>query len=111
MTITVANLIPAKLAEDSQTTQYTSDGAKTIIDKFTATNVGSVDVDFSVNLVPNNGSVGDSNLILDARTIAPGETYLCGELVAQVLEDGDFISTLASVASSLTIKASGRQIT
>lgn len=111
MAITVLNLIPAKLAEDTQTTQYTSSDAKTIIDKFTATNVGSADVDFSVNLVPSTGSVGDDNLILDSRTISPGETYLCGELVAQLLEDGDYISTLASAAGSLTIKASGRQIT
>ena len=111
MTVTVANLIIAKTAENAKTAQYTSDGAKTIIDKFTATNVGSVDVDFSVNLVPKSGAVGNDNLILDARTISPGETYQCGELLAQVLEDGDFISTLASVANILTIKSSGRIIT
>lgn len=111
MAITVTNLIIAKFTENTQTTQYTSSGAKTIIDKFTATNTGTVDVDFSVNLVPSGGSASKSNLILDSRTIAPGETYLCGELIAQMLEDGDYISTLASVADILTIKASGRQIT
>lgn len=111
MTVTVSNLITAKFAESSQTTQYTSSDGKTIIDKFTATNTGTEDVDFSVNLVPSTGSVSGSNLILDARTIAPGETYLCGELIAQVLENGDQISTLSTLPDVLTIKASGRIIT
>jgi hypothetical protein len=39
MTTTVKVLIPAKNAENTQTTQYTvSSGVTTIIDKFTATN-------------------------------------------------------------------------
>ena len=38
MTVTVKVLIPAKVAEASQTTQYTATGVTTIIDKFTATN-------------------------------------------------------------------------
>ena len=111
MTVTVTNLIRAKTAENSQTVQYTSSDGKTIIDKFTVTNTGSSDANFSVNLVPSSSSASNSNLILDARAIAPGETYLCGELIAQVLEAGDFISTLASAAGALTIKASGRVIT
>jgi len=41
----------------------------------------------------------------------PGETYLCPELVGQVLESGGFISTLAGTASALTFTASGREIT
>jgi hypothetical protein len=38
MTVTVKVLIPAKTAENSQTTQYTATNVTTIIDKFTATN-------------------------------------------------------------------------
>jgi len=38
MTVTVKVLIPAKTAENSQTTQYTASNVTTIIDKFTATN-------------------------------------------------------------------------
>ncbi len=38
MTVTVTVLIPAKTAENTQTTQYTAAGVTTIIDKFTATN-------------------------------------------------------------------------
>ena len=38
MAVTISNIIPAKTAESTQVTQYTSSGVQTIIDKFTATN-------------------------------------------------------------------------
>lgn len=110
MTVTVLNIIPAKYAEAAQTAQYTSNGAKTIIDKFTATNVSAADVNFSVNLVLFGGSASASNLVLKTRTIAPEETYSCPELIGQVLEDGSFISTLSGAASAVVISAAGRTI-
>jgi hypothetical protein len=111
MAVTVKNIIPAKQAENAQTTQYTATGCRTIIDKFTITNTSAANVAFSVNLVASGGSAGASNLVLDEKNIVPGETYLCPELVGQVLEPGGFISTLAGAATSLTIRASGREIT
>ena len=111
MTVTVVNIIPRKQAENAQTTQYTAVNCKTIIDKFTATNTTAGNVTFSCNLVASAGSASDANLIIDARSIAPGETYLCPELIGQTLEDGGFISTLAGAATSITISASGREIT
>jgi hypothetical protein len=110
MAVTPKVLIPAKQAENSQTTQYTATAVKAIIDKFTVTNTSAGNVTLSVNLVTVSGSAGASNLILDTRTIAPDETYTCPELVGQVLEAGGFISTLASAATSLTIRCSGREI-
>lgn len=111
MAVTVKNLIPRKQAENSQTTQYTATNCKTIIDKFTVTNTSAANVTLSVNLVASGGSAGDSNLVLKAKSIAPSETYTCPELVGQTLEASGFISTLAGSATSLTISASGREIT
>jgi hypothetical protein len=111
MAVTVKNIIPPKQAENAQTTQYTAANCKTIIDKFTVTNTNTANVTFSVNLVALAGTAGTANLIVKARSIVPGETYLCPELVGQVLEDGGFISTLAGAATSLTITASGREVT
>jgi hypothetical protein len=111
MTVTVKNIIPRKQAENVQTTQYTATNCKTIIDKFTVTNTSAANVTFSVNLVASGGSTGNSNLIINGRAIVPGETYLCPELVGQTLESSGFISTLAGAATSLTISASGREIT
>ena len=111
MTVSIKVLIPAKQAESSQTTQYTAVNCKAIIDKFTITNTSAGTVTISVNLVTSGGSPSASNLVMDSRAIAPDETYTCPELVGQALESGGFISTIASAATSLTIRASGREIT
>lgn len=111
MGIVVKNIIPPKQAENSQTTQYTATNCKTVIDKFTATNTAATNITLSVNLVTAAGSASASNLIIDAKALAPDETYTCPELVGQVLEPGSFISTIASSAASITIRASGREIT
>lgn len=110
MTTTVAAIIPSKAAENAQTTQYTSTGLKSIIDKFTATNTTGGNVTFAVNLVNSGGAAGSANLMF-TRTILAGQCYTCPELVGHVLEAGDFISTLAGAAASITIRASGRQVT
>jgi len=111
MTIDLKNIIPPKFAENTQTTQYTASLGKTVIDKMVAINTGSVNVAFSVNLVDASGSAADSNLVIDAKTIAPNESYECPEVVGQLLENSAFISTLASAAGALTIRATGREIT
>lgn len=111
MAVTVKNLVPAKQLESSQTAQYTAVNCKTIIDKATVTNTNTTNVTVSVNLIASGGSAGNSNLVVKTRSIVPGETYLCPELVGQVLEAGGFISTLASSATSLTFAVSGREIT
>ena len=108
MTVTVRNLIPAKFAENTQTGQYSTVNLRAVIDKFSATNNGSAAVLFSVNIY--NSSVATSNRIINQRSIMPGETYNCPELVGQVLENGYTLSTLCDTASALTIAASGREI-
>lgn len=111
MAVTVVNIIPRKQVEASQVTQYTAVNCKTVIDKFTFTNTTGANVMISVNLVASGGAAGASNRVLSLRAIAPGEAYTCPELIGQTLESGGFISTLASAATSLTMSASGREIT
>ncbi len=111
MTVTPKVLIAAKQAEATQTTQYTSTGLKTIIDKFTATNTSGSAATISVNIVTSAGSAGDSNLITKTKSLAAAEVYTFPEIVGQCLEAGDFISTIASAATSITIRSNGRQIT
>lgn len=110
MTVTISNIIPAKTAENAQTTQYTSDGVQTIIDKFTATNYNTSTATISVNLVTPAGSAGNSNLIVKTKTLQPSETYTFPELVGHVLPNGGFISTIASAAATINIRASGRLV-
>lgn len=111
MTVTVKVLIPAKTAENSQTTQYTAAGVTTIIDKFTATNYSASAATISVNLVTAAGSAGNDNLIVKTKTLQASETYTFPEIVGQVLSPGAFISTIAGTASAINIRASGREVT
>jgi len=111
MTVTVNVLIPAKIAENTQTTQYTSTGVTTIIDKFTATNYNATAATISVNLVTSADTAGNQNLIVKTKTLQPSETYTFPEIVGQVLAPGGFISTIAGTASAINIRASGREVT
>ena len=111
MTVTVRVLVPAKYAENTQTTQYTATGVTTIIDKFTATNISASAATVSVNLVTTAGTAGNTNLITKTKTLQPAEVYTVPELVGQVLMAGDFISTIAGTASAINIRVSGREVT
>lgn len=111
MTVTVAVLIPAKIAVASDTTQYTSTNLSTIIDKFTATNYDTVVRTISVNLVTVSDTAGNQNLITKTKALQPAETYTFPEIVGASLGPGDFISTIASNATGINIRASGRKVT
>jgi hypothetical protein len=110
MAVTISNIIPAKTAENTQTTQFTSNGVQTIIDKFTATNYSATAATISVNLVTAAGSAGNDNLIVKTKTLQPSETYTFPELVGHVLPLNGFISTIAGTASAINIRASGRLV-
>jgi hypothetical protein len=110
MTVTVKVLIPAKIAESTQTTQYTASGVTTIIDKFTATNYSASSATISVNLVTGATTAGDANLITKTKTLQPSEVYTFPELVGQVLMPSSFISTIAGTASAINIRSSGREV-
>ncbi len=111
MTVSIKVLIPAKTAENSQTTQYTAAGVNAIIDKFTATNYSASAATISVNLVNPSGSAGNDNLIVKSKTLQASETYTFPELVGHVLPPSGFISTIAGTASAINIRASGREVT
>jgi hypothetical protein len=111
MTVTVKVLVPAKTVEATQTTQYTATGVTTIIDKFTATNYSGSAATVSVNLVTVSGSAGNVNLITKTKTLQASEVYTFPELVGQVLNSGDFISTIAGTGSAINMRVSGREVT
>jgi len=110
MAVYVRVLIPSKTAENTQTTQYTSTAVTTIIDKFTATNYSANAATLSVNLVAPLDNPGNANLLVKTVSIQPGQTYLFPELIGHVMVSGGFISTIASAASAISIRASGRTI-
>ncbi len=113
MTVTARNLVPAKLVEDTQTTQYTvgSNVTATIIDKFTATNISGSTATISVNLVTGSDTPGNNNLITKTKSLAASEVYTFPELVGQIMPSTSYISTIASAASAINMRVSGREVT
>lgn len=112
MSVYVRVLIPAKIAAGVATTQYTApSGVTAIIDKFTATNYDTVTRSITVNLVTLADTPGDQNKIVASRTLQPNETYTFPELVGAAIAPGGFISTVASSATGINIRASGREVT
>jgi hypothetical protein len=110
MAVNIKVLIPAKIAENTQTTQYVATNVAAIIDKFTATNFSTAAATLSVNLVAQFGSAGNPNLIVKTKTLLPSETYTFPELVGQVIAPGGSISTLAGTASAINVRCSGREV-
>ena len=111
MTVIAKVLIPAKVAEATQTSQYVATDVTTLIDKFTATNFSSSAATISVNLVTLGTTAGNDNLITKTKRLQPSEVYTFPEIVGQILSPGDIISTIAGTASAINIRASGREIT
>lgn len=108
MTVTAKCLLEAKYAENAQTTQYAAPtGTRTIVDKFTAYSLAGGTL--SVALVAGAGAAGASNAQV-SKTLAAGETYTFPELVGQILNAGDFVSTLAGTAATVVIRISGREV-
>jgi hypothetical protein len=112
MAVQAKSLFTPLQAANAETTQYTTPAAtRTILDKFTGTNTTAGAVTLTVKLVQNGGAASASNTIVSAKSLAAGECYTFPEIVGHVLNPGDFLSTLASAATSITIRASGREVT
>jgi hypothetical protein len=116
MTTTAKVLVAQQNVPNAQTTAYTSPAAAsggkgTWIDKFTATNYSAGVQTISVNLVTSGDTAGNQNLVVKARSLAAGETYFFPELVGKFLGPDDFISWIASAATSINGACNGREIT
>ena len=109
-TTTATALVEYKFIENTEATQVTAT-SKTIIDAVAVTNSSAAAATFNLSLVVNGGSAGNVNRAIKDKLLRAGETYLCPDVIGQVLETGDFISAISTVASALNIRASGRVIT
>ena len=110
MAVTPKGLIASQQLTGSNATYYTATNVKTIIDKMTLTNTTGGAITATIDLVDSGGSAGVTERIISARSIAAGETYTCPEAVGHILNSGDTIQGLASAATSITIRASGREV-
>lgn len=110
-TVTAKPLIISQYAQNSNTNEYTTPSStKTIIDKFTVTNISGGSVSINIYLVPSGQSAGDEYLIIDTLSVAANATQDITELKNHVLDTGDLIVAGASAADSLVIRCSGREV-
>jgi len=97
---------------DSAVTYYTVDtGARAIIKKATFVNDHTVAVTVTVNIVPSGGAVGYANRVVKDKALAAGETWICYDLENHEIEQGGFISMLASVTAKIGCRISGYEVT
>lgn len=111
-TVTAKPLIEAQYAASSATTHYTvPTNTKTIIDKFTVVNTDSSARTLTVYFVPNGESVGAEYTVCNAESVSNTAHALeITELKGHILNSGDVIAVLGSVADKLVIRCSGREV-
>ena len=110
MSVTAKPLAVSAYAASSETTIYTAPaGIRTILDKYTVHNTDTAPITYTVKLVPSGGTAAANHKVV-VKTVAPDETYTLPEAIGHVLEPGGFVSELASTASKLVRRLSGREV-
>lgn len=110
MTITAKTFVEASQLTTGATTKYTATSVVGIIDKATCTNVSVAAATLTVYLVASGGTAGPANATVYQKTIAAGYADTLPELVGHILNAGDFLSALASAATALNLRVSGREV-
>lgn len=110
MAVNVARLIGPKQLENALTTQYTAPGSGNVqvrVDKasFTNTTGGAQTID--LYLTASGGGAAAADQVTKSKTILPGQTWNCPDIVGHVLSSGDFLSTNCSAAASITAVVDG----
>lgn len=107
---------PSRIISGSQLTTSAAIYATAVnerirLERITLCNTSGGAVTATVYLVPASGTAGATNTVISAKSIAPGETYKCPELIGHVLESGGTLQALASAGSAITIVGSGWRFT
>ena len=111
MAVNLRELIPAVQVAATATTYYTATNCVARFDSFTLTNTDTVAQTVTVHVVPLAGSASATNMIISAKSLAPGECYTCPEMVGKSIKAGTFVQALASTAGKVTFHASGIEVT
>ena len=110
MAVTNKRLIEGAALTASASALYAAPAkARTIIKRLTLANCGALPASVTVYLVPPSGSAGDASTAVKARTLAAGETWICGAAEGHVLESGGSIQAVAD-AAGVTLMASGVEV-
>lgn len=134
MMVSVKSLISSQYAGSTNSSEYVVPiKGKTILDKLTVTNTDSTDRTITIRFVPMylynaNGQAiqahphnpadpaspskdDDEYLVVKAKSIAAGSTVDITEVKGHVMDSGEYLYMVASVAGKLVIRLSGREVT
>jgi hypothetical protein len=110
MPVIVKNLVPAAQLTAAVATYYTAVNVKALLDKCTLCNTSGAAVTVDLHLVPSAGAASASNKVLDTVSVNSHTTYVAPEVVGHVLEAGSTIQALASAATAVSLRVSGREV-
>lgn len=109
MTTVKKVLIESKVAENSETLQYTAVDVITEIDSFVASNKTVTNATLNIKLVPPGGAPGDAGVLSITKTIVPGYPWTFPSTVGQILMAGGTLYTTAGTADAIQIRSCGRE--
>jgi hypothetical protein len=107
MAIVPTRLIAGSQLTASAATYYTATNVKARIDALALTNTSGSSATATVHLVPSGGAADDTNCIVSAKSLAPGETFVPPGAIGQWIESGGTLQALASAGTAITLVASG----
>jgi len=110
MTVSIKDLVPTKMLELANTTQYTCNARAAIIDKITVFNISDT-VACTLDVVINKSTepIAAPGLLMQ-RQFQPLESYTCPEISGHGMVPGDRIVT-GTTSSNLVMRITGREIT
>lgn len=105
MSTTVKNIADAVLTGSLAAVYTVPTGTRAVIRAAVLTNTTGAPVDATVDINPRTS--GTARVVIDSRTLADEESYLCPELINQVLEAG---GVLRASGNGVTLMVSGAEI-
>jgi hypothetical protein len=111
MARTGKRLVAGSQLTTSAATYYTVPAlTTTILRKLSFCNTSGGAVTVTVHLITSGGTASASNTISSAKSLAANETWSSPDVEGHVMEAGGFIQALASAGTSVTLIASGIEI-
>ncbi len=106
------NIIDGVILSTSLTQIYlvTNNLIRTKVDAIAFTNFhATLNSLLTVQIISKGGSAGDGKILIDAKEIRVGDTYLAPELSGQGIKEGGEIQAFSSVATSINCTATGTE--
>lgn len=112
MAVTIKTLFSARYLTNTNQNLYVSpDGTTGVVTAIVANNQSASEATVTFHIVLSGETAQDSNQIVSAKRIPPGESYGLPEIRGQAIQDGAILVGVCSENSAVVVRASGVEIT